>query len=419
MSSTVAVASGSSPRTIATPRHRRAESYRSLRSQGSDGSGVAQSPTYPFPPPPTATQPNFGFAPPSVPSQTGPRFEIPTAYLDMDLTFIKANASYRQIMLGGQEVSGQRLDEVAIAVDGESFQNIRNRLRSERTSRDPTYMPPINQPGQDPLQGALEADVDRYTEGFQDHTHTWSQRHRSPSASNFPARVRLAKANAYFVAITLPTFRPVEQIPAHVRPPLFASISQPAIVPASQSRTPESYRSPGRQLATQSAPPPTGYAPFPATQVFSAPQPSSLGLQMSPRTYPPPVYPLAPSPYQQQQQSFPPTHPNVQQLAPSGSASGTPRLPVAEPPTETTAFTPRTSSREPSMPQVSSAGLQLPPIITAPAPSHAAGQFLPTIAGPSSTQTTDTRSEQQDEPSEDSEGTPRKRRRMGIDDVLD
>ncbi|KAK4494194.1 hypothetical protein PRZ48_014492 [Zasmidium cellare] len=393
-----------STRPIASTRHRRQESFRSLRSQGSDGSGIASSPTYPYPPPPTATQATFGFHYPPPPSIT-PGYEVPTAYLDLDFIILKANQSYRQIMAAGQEVAGRQLSDIAAPADGETFQNIRNRLRVERDNRDPAYMPPINQPGQDPLQGAVEADVERYTQGFDDNTYTWSQTQLGPAAQTFPARVRLAKANAYFVAVTLPSFRPVDQPPS-APPPILTRIPQP-LVPGLQTQTPESYVSPARQMATQSAPP-TGYVTFQGAVVPSQPAPRSAGQTASSRTFP------GTQPSMSYQQPQPPPA-----YTPFQPATGTARLPVAEPPTDTNPFTPRSTHRELPPPGTPDrAGIQLPPIVASPAP--AAGPPAQTLAGPSEPRPPT----QQGETSEaevDDDGRPessRKRQRMGIDDVL-
>ncbi|KAF2164951.1 hypothetical protein M409DRAFT_24853 [Zasmidium cellare ATCC 36951] len=394
-----------STRPIASTRHRRQESFRSLRSQGSDGSGIASSPTYPYPPPPTATQSTFGFQYPLPPSNP-PGYEVPTAYLDLDLIILKANQSYRQIMAAGQEAAGRQLSDIAAPADGETFQSIRNRLRLERDNRDPAYMPPINQPGQDPLQGAVEADVERYTQGSDDNTYTWTQTQLGPAAQTFPARVRLAKANTYFVAITLPSFRPVDQ-PPPAPPPIFTRIPQP-LAPGIQTQTPESYASPARQMATQSAPP-AGYLTFPGAVVPSQPAPRSAGQTASSRTFPGTQPPLR---YQQPQP--PPT------FAPFQPATGTSRLPVAEPPTEANPpYTPRSTTRELPPPGTPDrGGIQLPPIVASPAPGG--GQPGPIAAGPSESRPPT----QQGETSEaevDDDGRPessRKRRRMDIDDVL-
>lgn len=396
-----------SARPIASTRHRRQESFRSLRSQGSEGSGHASSPTYPYPPPPTATQATFGLQYPLPPSNL-PGYEVPTAYLDLDFKILKANHPYRQIMAAGQDVAGRQLSDLAAPADGENFQNIQNRLRGERNRRDPAYMPPINQPGQDPLQGAVEADVERWTQGYDDNTYTWTQTQLGPAAMTFPARVRLAKANVYFVAVTLPSFRPADQ-PPPVPPPIFTRIQQPWAT-GLQTQTPETYGSPARQTATQSAPP-IGFVTFTGAVVPSQPALRSTGQTTASQTYPGTQSLM---PYQPPQPQPPPAT-----YVPFQSATATPRLPVAEPPTETTAFTPRSTARELPPPGTPDrAGIQLPPIVASPVPGP--GPHGQIAAGPSESRP----STQQGETSEtgsDNDGRPepsRKRRRLGIDDVL-
>lgn len=387
-----------SVRPIAATRPRRAESFRSLRSQGSEGSGAATSPIYPLPQAAPVTQPAFGFQAPSAPNTSGRGYEVPTAYLDLDLVIIKANAPFRQIMLGGREVARRQLNDIAVPVDGETFHDIRNGLRAEREAREPVYMPPIILPGYDPLLGALEADVEQYTRGFDDHTYTWTQTQVGPAGQSFPARVRLAKASSYFVTVTLPSFRPVEPS------------SQPA--PQLYARRSETYSAP-RSVPTELSPRP-GFVSYPGT-ILPAPRPASQPAQT--------IQHAAPRSYQANQPS-----PLLQQSPRQGyspyqsTPSTTPRLHVAEPPTETTAFTPRTTSREPPQPAPVGPSVQLPPILG----SNTPGRRLSTAHGPSEFHNVDTATTQQGDPSNDEEGdgasssqrSPRKRRRMDIDQVL-
>lgn len=384
-------------RPIAATRPRRAESFRSLRSQGSEASGVATSPTYSNPRPTTNLQPRYGFQAPSAPNPSSRSYEVPTAYLDLDLIIVKANSPFRQIMLGGQEVVRRQLHEIAAPVDGQSFEIIRNRLRAEREAREPLYMPPLILPGHDPLFGALEVDVDQYTRGFDDHTYTWTQTRAGPAGQSFPARVRLAKASSYFVTVTLPSFRPVEPSP-QPPPPVYA-------------RRQEAYSAPPRS-APPEASPRAGFVPYPGS-VLSAPPPASRTMQSIRRT-PPHVYQ---SPAQMSQPSPRPGYPPYQSTPSTAS-----RLHVAEPPTETTAFTPRSATREPPQAVPVEPSVQLPPILGGGTPARR----LSTVAGPSDTRNVDTRARQGESSNEEEGGTPsgsqqrspRKRRRMDIDQVL-
>ncbi|CZT24106.1 uncharacterized protein RCC_09823 [Ramularia collo-cygni] len=397
-------------RPIAATRHRRAESFRSLRSQGSESSGVGVSPTYSIPRPTNTTQPTFGFQPPPAPNITPGGYEIPTAYLDLDLIIIKANSSFRQIMLGGQEVARRHLRDIAAPADGQDFQTIRNRLRAEREGREPLYMPPIILRGHDPLLGALEADVNQYTRGFDDHTYTWTHTQAGSSGQNFPARVRLAKASSYFVSVTLPSFRPVE--------------------PPSQSTY---ARRPETQNVPRSVPPEVspraGFVPYPRP-TFPPPLPASRSSQSVQNT-PPQVYqsghPSVQVPQPSPQQGYVQQGYAQQGYAQQDYASlrSTPlsatRLHVAEPPTDTTAFTPRASSRE--LPQVApvDSSVQLPPILGSGTPRR---QFsAAAAAGSGELQRPPLQGDVSNDDDREAAGgngqpSPRKRRRMDIDQVL-
>lgn len=417
-------------RPMAATRPRRTESFRSLRSQGNDGSGAVTSPAYQYASISAPLQPTFSFhhhhhnhppPPVQIPAYP-PQYEIPTAYLDLDLVIIKANASYCQIMVDGREIAGRQLSDIAIPVDGETFQDIRTRLRAEREAREPVYMPPIVQHGQDPLHDAALDDVERLTHGFDEKTYTWAK--MGPSVQAFPARVRLAKSSAYFVAITLPSFRPSEPAApprpldpaAPIRPLELAAPPRP-VDPAVPSRPASPFLRtvlsspilhhrqssascfPPRHVASQSAPA-AGHSLFGAAGPLVAPSRSS-GHQAT-RSYPPPQ-PLLPYQYQNQ-----PPPQQSQRYYPSYQPSRleTPRFPIADLRMETTAFAPRSMPREPSSPlDPARQGVQLPPILSTPALTNTTRS--PIQSGAS-------------DPSEGKDGqrSPRKRRRLDIDDVL-
>lgn len=383
-------------RPIAATRQRRAESFRSLRSQGSEVSAAMASPTYPVPPPTMVVQPAYSYQARPAPDMSSRDYEVPTAYLDLDLIIIKANMPFRQIMLGGRELARRPLSDIATPADGESFETIRNRLRAEREAREPLYMPPIILPGHDPLHGALETDVDHHTRGFHDQIYTWTQTQVGPARQNFPARVRLAKASSYFMTVTLPSFRPVEPLPA----------------PSLYTRRLDTYSAPRSALSPQSDFHSHPGAMLPAGQ--SMQQLPAPGLHQPSRSSAPI---MQPSPRQgfATFQSAPATY---------RSTPTTPRLRIAEPPTETTAFIPRTAPRELLQPAPAGPSVQLPPILGSSTPG---GRFS-AAAGLSELRNVEPTSARRGElpEDEDREGdgqgssrrSPRKRRRMDIDQVL-
>ena len=369
--------SPTSTRPIAGTRHRRTESLRSLRSQTSDSSGASALPTPTYLPPPAP--PRHGLQPLPFPGAALSVVDVPTAYLDLDLTFIRANNAFQQAISAGQDVRGRRLDEIAASADANTFQSIRTQLREEREAREPSYMPPIVQQSQDLLQGVSDADVDQITRGSTDRTYIWTPNQPNVSRERFTARVKLARTNTYFVVVTLP---PVRQ----TGPAQPAALSSPFAIPA--SATTQSY-SPYGPGATYTAPPSyygtqPGQPAAPSQQQAppGPPYPGSYGSYYAP----PPAYQPQPQPY------LPPP--------------ATPRIATSGPSSETTAFTPPTAPRQPATAFHES--LHLPPIAGT---SPAAGPPVP--AQPESQPR---RSSSEDDG--DDERSPKKRRRVGIHDVL-
>lgn len=376
-------------RPIARTRHQRTESLRSLRSQTSDGSSGSSLPTPGYPPIlqagwtyPTSRPPSFGI----------PAHLTPTAFLDLDFNFIRANRPFQQILSNDQDVRGRQLQDVVAPADGESFMALRGRLKGERESREPAYMPPILPPGEDPIQGVMEDDAERLSSGFSDQTYTWTRAEPGPQRETFPARVRLAKATTYFVVVTLPSFRPVDMLPPATSLPPPGFIAAPPRIPTLPSQPSDP------RIETQSAPPGPYYPQagvLPGTPQFF---PTVANPSLPNRSYPS-IQPL------QQGQPYPPTAQQQQQ-------PGTPRLPTAEPPMQITPITPLTAAVAPR-PQLASS-MQLPPLTGTPG-SRPAG---PAIEAAGALQQQQQQRQQEQQPSDDEEESPRKRRRMDISDVL-
>jgi len=405
-------------RAVAPTRQRRAESFRSIQSMTSEGSSTSYGPAtpnyLPQPPPPFQAALTYQHPPPlgHLPSRD---HEVPTACLDLDLVFLRANRPFQQIMTGGRDVVKQRLNEIAMPTDSESITAIRNRLRAEREAREPTYLPPILSTGEDPLGEVADADIERFTQGFSDHTYTWTQlQPNSSGTQTFPARVRLAKAATYFVVITLPTFRPIEQLQ---QPPPQMTFIQPQPHPTPFAFGPPlhhagEYMMPQRHVM-QSAPP-MSY-PYESIPPPSMQQPTHHPAH----TYPPLQHPSTPFPQQQQQhhRHHPPPQYRLYQPPPVPSQ----RLPIAEPPSQAQLQTQQYASapipHQPLAPPpptniTGPPPMHLPPIASSPLSMTGAGPGAGerrTVPGSSSSD-------------EDSEGrrlrSPRKRRRMGIDEVL-
>lgn len=369
-------------RPIASTRSRRAESFRSHQSRGSESSSYGQIT------PRTANFPNFQLAPGYGPTPGIASPEMPTAILDLGLVFLQANASFQQIIAGGRGLSGRRLADVANPADGHSFSSIRNRLRTEREVREPSYLPPILQSGQSPLEGVQDSDIDHLAQGFSDVTYQWTTAPPDPSLPPFPARLRLAKASTYFAVITLPSFRPVpQQSPAPQRTFLPFMTGPPPPPPA-----PEMYHGP-RQTMAQSIPP-----------MFQSPYERAAGpASHPPPATAPPMRVYAPPELGGPGPSFQrPVFPTYQPMtAPYHSMPPPADVAVYQPPPP------------PPQPQVRRM-LPGPESLLAPT---AAGSARPaTVAPPEGAQSGGSSSE------EGGEGggarSPNKRRRMGISEVL-
>jgi hypothetical protein len=397
-------------RPIAATRQRRAESFRSIQSMTSEESSTYGPPTPSFlPRPPAPFQTPLTYQSPAQPimsPQSGA--EIPTALVDLDFVIIRANQSFRQIMADDHDLTRSRLHEIAAPADPESFMSIRSRLRGEREAREPSFLPPIVSSGEDPLAGVLDSDVENLTRGFSDQTYTWVQ--LKPGLRNpqtFPARVRLAKGATYFVVITLPSFRPMEPAPQAQH-----QASSPYGFGPPLPFSEEAMREHHRRTLTHSAPPSYNY-PI----EMAHPQPRYLHRRAPSfsRTYASPQIQYQPS-YQQ-----PPPQPQPQHFLPSqpilGSSLEPRRLPT-DPSTMTSPYI--SSSTTTTMPapardaQLSSMSAPSP-LVSALGPSS----MPPIHETPSSAIAGVQRSSESDEDSESKRlRSPRKRRRMGIDEVL-
>jgi hypothetical protein len=217
----------STARPMARPGHRKTASLRTLAAfaaeqshQPSIGQGTPlRERAYSF-----GTAPTSGLLPPSRHPRLAPSPEVPIAFLDTDFVVLKANTTFQRLFSWLQEIKGMRLSDIAKPLEGDSFQNARNRLREEREVREPSYLPPILQPRLDPVSGigTTDHDVEEVTRGFADHSFAWTFRLGGGVDQTLPVRMRLAKTSVYFVTLFLPPLPPqvVEQAVAP-RPPPF------------------------------------------------------------------------------------------------------------------------------------------------------------------------------------------------------
>ncbi|KAK6438731.1 hypothetical protein LTR95_005061 [Oleoguttula sp. CCFEE 5521] len=314
-------------RPMATPRHRRQESFRSIQSLTSEGSPSYGPPTPSYLPQPSQPyQSALTYSSPRSSAQSNLAGEVPTALLDMNLVIMRANRAFQQIMAAGRELTQQRLTDIAAPADSESFIAIRDSLREERDGREPSYLPPILPSGETPITGVDDRDVERYTAGYRNRTHTWLQLQAAPGAAQtFPARIRLAKAATYFIVVTLPSFRPIDDRP----PPQQRSVYSPhlAFSPGPSLQQPRPITPQQRPPSVHSAPSYT-YRPE-DSRTYQTQQQQQQPHQQSPSgpssfTYPPAQQPVA---YQRSQYaSWLPPQQNQQQQQPQYQRSHPPQL---------------------------------------------------------------------------------------------
>lgn len=330
-------------RAYGTTRHGRTDSLRTLRSHASEMSIV-----------PSLTQGTVTTTIPTAAPQSGPHYPshpvIPTAFLDLDLAIMKTNIAFQQLFTTFQNLVGRRLTDIARALhEREDFQTVRNGLRAEREAKDPAFLPPILQAGNDPLPDLVDQEIDQATQGFDDRTHFWTYNLSLTGEQALPTRVRLAKSSIFFVVITLPPLPQAEQYLASVQRPATVMSGPPVASPFQMPLVMDPTAVGPRRSLPQSAPPSPFYT-YPSISQGPSAVPTSS------RTYPPPQAPL---PYQQQQQMSPQQFPLFTSppapapVQPAAEASGSAAL-------TTDPFTPRFTARRLSQPVP--AGAQLPPL---------------------------------------------------------
>jgi hypothetical protein len=269
----------STARPMARPGHRKTASLRTLAAFASEQShepsighgALVRERAYSF-----GTTPSTGLLPPSRHPRLAPSPEVPIAFLDTDFVVLKANTTFQRLFSWLQEIKGMRLSDIAKPLDGDSFQNARNRLREEREIREPAYLPPILQPRLDPVSGigTTDHDVEEVTRGFADHSFAWTFRLGGGVDQTLPVRMRLAKTSVYFVTLFLPPLPPqaVEQVTAPRPPPLMfpTRVAVPPLAPFQVSP---------RMLEQQRGVPETS----PTYYSFPAADPGSQNYTLHPR----------------------------------------------------------------------------------------------------------------------------------------
>src|SRR3569833_1261145 len=174
--------------------HRRAQSYRVLKSQPAD-------PVAPrFPERGSAADANIFPAPLSIAT----RAPEPAAFLAMNLEIVRASSTFTDA-IGRQSIKGLKLVDLIVPGDRERVFNHQRQLQDEQARKDPHYLPPIfgKQEEERVIQGLgfSPEEMGRYPLDRQDFLVFSPQdgQHRS-----FPVRLGLAKRESiYFLVVLL------------------------------------------------------------------------------------------------------------------------------------------------------------------------------------------------------------------------
>ncbi|KAF2152427.1 hypothetical protein K461DRAFT_294092 [Myriangium duriaei CBS 260.36] len=132
----------------------------------------------------------------------------PTAWLDLDLNFIRADDAFCQMFPDLRYSSFRRLSDIAYPVMPDAVQALKSTIRREREVKDPSYLPPILMPGEDSLGRIGEVNEGEATRGFEAHTYQMNYSLANGVVQTLPTKFNLAKTSRYFIIMTLPPISP-------------------------------------------------------------------------------------------------------------------------------------------------------------------------------------------------------------------
>lgn len=127
----------------------------------------------------------------------------PTAWLDLDFNILKQDDSFDRLFGNGQR-GPRSLSGISTSVVPDALRSLKDSMKRERESRDPTYLPPILLPGEDSLGHMDEVNEAAASRGF--NTRTYQMHYYLPNGTmqTLPTSFTLAKTTRYFVIMTLP-----------------------------------------------------------------------------------------------------------------------------------------------------------------------------------------------------------------------
>ncbi|KAI9751220.1 MAG: hypothetical protein M4579_006152 [Chaenotheca gracillima] len=197
--------------TLFSPRdaahHHPAGAYRALRAQSEASSpnqrqGFGYGHVSDLNTAPASTRTSHALGPP-FPYAT-PSHNVAAAFLNMNMVIERTTPLFRASLGYNVELAGRELSDLLARPEQDKIARIQRHLEEERKSRDPEYLPPIYGGSEaEAIRRVPEGDIERVSGGSTVRREEFTMRHPNGRLQTYPVLIRLAKANVYFVVITL------------------------------------------------------------------------------------------------------------------------------------------------------------------------------------------------------------------------
>lgn len=150
-----------------------------------------------------APSPSYDLGPfrPSAPHLEG----TPIALLSIDLMVARVNHPFQEALALAVNVRGKPLLELVSPNHTTEIQTLQSQLRSERDTKDPTYLPPIHGSAHDldSISAIDDSELQRATRGTMERKAYWAFRTSSGHPRNLHCTIRLARTSFFFVVLLL------------------------------------------------------------------------------------------------------------------------------------------------------------------------------------------------------------------------
>lgn len=214
---------------------------------------------------------------------------LPIAFLNLDLTIIKANQALHDLIGRHGDLAGRSLAELAEPSAADAIEKMCLELRNERDATEPNYMAPLRSEEIDAVKALSDSEVSAIGHHFVDRPVSWIFRFaRTGEIYPLHAHIRLAKTKQVYLAtmvVESHTSTPSLLTASYIPPPSAASSvysSSPTIGDYSH------FTSRRNTTSTTSSGPSSPFAqPFQPTlsrgSASPSAQPGNFGLPMSSR----------------------------------------------------------------------------------------------------------------------------------------